>query len=72
MCVQSVNVGWGTGVAQSVKRPALGFGSAHDLTVCEFEPCIGLSAVSAEPTSDPLSPSLLAPPLLILSPSLSK
>ena len=28
-------------------------------------PRIGLSAVSAEPTSDPLSPSLSAPPLLV-------
>ena len=32
-----------------------------------FKPCIGLSAVSTEPTSDPLSTSLAAPPLLILS-----
>ena len=38
----------------------------------EFEPRIGLSAVSTKPTSDPLSPSLSAlPPLLSLS-SLSK
>ena len=48
------------------------FGSGHDLKVCEFEPCIGLSAVSAEPTSDPLSPSLFVPPRsLPLSSSLS-
>ena len=25
------------------------FGSGHDLTVCEFKPCIRLSAVSTEP-----------------------
>ena len=36
------------------------FGSGHDLTVREFKPCIGLCAVSAEPASDPLSPSLSA------------
>ena len=33
-------------------------------TVCEFEPRIGLCADSLEPVSDPLSPSLPAPPLL--------
>ena len=43
------------------------FSSGHDLAVCEFEPCIGLSALSKEPTSDPLSLSLSAPPLLVLS-----
>ena len=37
----------------------------HDLTVHEFEPLTGLSAVSAEPASDPLSPSLSAPPLFV-------
>ena len=41
-------------VAQSVKPPT-SFGSGHDLTVREFEPCIGLSAVSTEPVLDPLS-----------------
>ena len=30
--------------------------------MCGFMPHIGLSALSAEPTSDPLSPSLSAPP----------
>ena len=34
------------------------FSSGHDLLVREFKPCIGLSAVSAEPTSKTLSPSL--------------
>ena len=47
-------------------------GSGHDLTVCEFKPRIGLSAVSAESAWDYLclrpSPSLLA---LSLSLSLS-
>ena len=39
------------------------FSSGHDLTVGELEPCIRLSAVSTEPASDPLCPSLtgLAP-----------
>ena len=39
-------------------------GSGHDLTVGEFEP---RRAASTEPSSDPLSPSLSAPPLLALS-----
>ena len=38
----------------------------HDLTVCEFEPHIGLTAVRTEPARDTLSPSLSAPPQLIL------
>ena len=53
----------GTWVAQSVKRPTLGFGSGHDLTVHEFKPCIGLCADSMESARDPLLPSLSAPPL---------
>ena len=47
------------------------FGSGHDITVCEFEPLIGLTPVCAEPALDPLSPFLSAPPLLVLSLSLS-
>ena len=39
-------------VAQSVKRPTLGFGSGHDLTVRGTE---SVSAVSAEPALDSLS-----------------
>ena len=35
--------------------------STHDLTVCEFEPRIGLSAVGVEPAWDSLSPSLSLP-----------
>ena len=47
-------------MAQSVKCPTFVLG--HDLTVHEFEPHIGLSAVSAEPASDPLSAPPPAPP----------
>ena len=43
-------------MAQSIKRLT---GSGHDLLVCEIEPRIELTAVSAEPAWDPLSP---APP----------
>ena len=60
---------WGAWVAQLVKRPTLGFGLGHDLTVSEFKPPIRLHA------NGPLgilSPSLSDPPLLILSVSLSK
>ena len=42
-------------VAQSVKPPALDFGSGPDLTVCEFEPHIGICADSVEPAWDSLS-----------------
>ena len=53
---------WG---AQTVKRPTLGFGSGHDLTVLGFEPRIGLCADSAEPAWDSL------PTLSLPSPALS-
>ena len=62
---------WGTWVAQLIKQPTLGFGSGHDLTVCEFEPRIRLCADSEEPAWDSVSPSLSAPPLFALSLSLS-
>ena len=39
----------GAWVAQSVKRLTLDFGSGHDLTLHEFEPRVGLYAVSVEP-----------------------
>ena len=56
-------------MAQSIKRPTLGFGLGHDLTVCEL--------VSLSPTRvrwqwdsllvwDSLPPSLSAPPPLAL------
>ena len=47
-----------------------GFGSGHDLAVCGFEPHIELFAVSSEPASDLLSPSLSASPSHNLSVSL--
>ena len=62
--------GGGTWVAQSVEHLTLGFSSGHDLMVREFEPHMGLSAVSTEPALDPLSPFISAPPLLCLSFSL--
>ena len=41
------------------------FGSGCNLTAREFKPHSGLPVVSTQPTSDPLSPSLFAPPLNI-------
>ena len=54
-------------MAQSVKHPTLGFGLGHDLTVCEFEPDLKLSAKGMKPAWDSPSLSLSAPPLLSLS-----
>ena len=65
-------MGRGAWVAQSVKRLTLGFSSGRDLTVCEFEPHIGLCADSAEPAWDSVSLTLSAPPWLALELSLSK
>ena len=52
---------WGAAwMAQLVKRPtSFGHGptfvwTGHDLTVPEFQPCDPLSAVSTEPTLDPV------------------
>ena len=46
-------------MAQSVKPPTLGLAQlAHDLTVGEIEPHVGLCADSAEPAWDSFSPSL--------------
>ena len=39
----------GAQVAQSVSRLPLDVSSGHDLTVCEFEPRIGLCADGSEP-----------------------
>ena len=63
----------GTWVVQSVKRPTLGFSSGHDLRVHYFEPRVGLCTDGTEPAWDSLSlsPSLSAPPHLMLSLSLS-
>ena len=55
----------GAWVAQLVERLTLDIGSGHDLMVCGFEPLIGVSAVSTESASDPLSPFLFAPPPLV-------
>ena len=48
-------------MAQSVKHLTLGFGSAHDFTVCGFKPHVGLCADSAEPAWDPFHLSLPLP-----------
>ena len=45
-------------MAQLVKRQTLALGLDHDLTVCEFEPHVGLCADSVELASDSLFPSL--------------
>ena len=55
----------GTWVVQLVKRSD--FGSGHDLTVHEFEPCIRLYVVSTEPASEPPSLALCPTPAFSLS-----
>ena len=57
----------GTWVAKSVEHPTLGFGSGHNLMVCEFEPRIGLHTDTGEPAWG-----LFDPPLVMLSLFLSK
>ena len=47
-----------SGAAWSLRHLTLGFRSGRDLTVCEFEPRVGLHTDSAEPAWDALSPSL--------------
>ena len=62
---------WSTWVTQSVKRPT----SAQVMIspFCEFEPRMGLAAVSTQPTLDPLCfPSLLRPQLCSLSLKINK
>ena len=55
-------------MAQSVKRRILGLGSAHDLTVHGFEPCVGLHADGTERAWDFSLPfSLPCPSCLSLS-----
>ena len=56
-------------MAQSVKRLT---GSGHDLVVREFEPHIGLSAVSTEPASDLQSLSLPLPTHALSSSKMNK
>ena len=58
-------------MAQSVERPALDFGSGHDLRVVRSSPTLG-SVLSTEPAWDSLS---ILPPLahahaLVLSPTI--
>ena len=55
----------GTWVAQSVQHLTLGFGSGHDLSVCGFEPHVGLCANSTEPAWNSVSLSLSVSPLLM-------
>ena len=59
-------VGWGAWVAQSVNRP-----TSVQVMISWFMALSpvsgsGLTAQSLEPTSDSVSPSLSAPPLLVL------
>ena len=54
-------------MAQLVKCAALDFSSGHDLTVNELEPHVGLCADSVELAWNSLSPSLSAPPMLMVS-----
>ena len=76
-CVSENAASQGAWVTQSVKHPTLDLGSGHDLTVCEFEPCVRHRADSVKPAWDSLSlPSLLSFSFsfsfLFLSLSLSK
>ena len=58
--------------AHAVKHRTLDFGSGRGLAVRGIKPRIRLYAESEEPAWDSLSPPLSAPPLLVLSLSLSK
>ena len=60
---ESISI-WGTWVAQLAKCLTLGFGSGHDLVVCEFETRFRLWADSEEPAWDSLYSSLSLPPPL--------
>ena len=48
-------------MARSVERLTLDFGSGRDLTVCEFQPRVGLCTVSTDPAWGSLSPSFSLP-----------
>ena len=41
-------------MAQSVRRPTLDFCSGHDLTVCEFEPLLGILSLSLSVSPSPV------------------
>ena len=62
----------GTWVAQTVERPTFDFDTGHDLMVREFELHVRLCTDSMDPAWNSLSPSLSAPPLFMLSLSLSQ
>ena len=53
---------WGTWVAQSVEHLTWGFGSCHDLTVCDLEPRLGFCTDRVDPAWDSLSPPSLSAP----------
>ena len=57
----------GAPVARWVEPPTLGFRSGRHLMVRGLEPRVRLSTASAEPASNSVSPSLSAPPLLMVS-----
>ena len=59
-------------MAQPVKHLTLDFCSGRDLTVCEFEPHLGLCADSVEPAWNSLSPSLSPSVSLSLSLKINK
>ena len=73
VAVERLELKLGGRLGGSVEHLILGFGSGHDLMVCGFEPCIRLCADSVEAALG-LSPfpCLSAPPLLMLSVSLSQ
>ena len=48
-------------MVQFVVSAILGFSSGHDLTVCEFEPRIGLGAISGGCMGSSVSLSALSP-----------
>ena len=54
-------------VPQFNKHPTLGFGSGHDLMICEFRPQVRLCTDSTEPAWDSLSLSLFPTPACSLS-----
>ena len=58
-------------MTQLVECPTLDFSSGRDLMVPQFKSHVGLSADSAEPAWDSLSPSLSSPPPFVLALSLS-
>ena len=62
-----------TGEPGWLSRLSVDFGSGHDLTVCEFEPRVGLCADSSEPGACfGFCVSLSGLPLLMLALSLSQ